>query len=116
MKLTYQVWDKVSPIKGFEADYWKKSLNIGEQDGVFIILNNGVVERVEIDTIIKANYSLDVNLTTEEVAIKYLEKKAQEEEEAKNAQTSVEQQGQEIQAIKKEQADLMFTLMENNVL
>ena len=76
---TIEVWNKIDPIKGFDADYWKQSLKLQPTDGVFLVKNSiGIVERVEKDTVIKGNYNLDINLTTEQVGQEFLRMQAEE--------------------------------------
>lgn len=88
--MIYKLWNKKDDIKNVSADYWINSLNIQDSDGVFIILKNDNVERVEIDRIIKSNFNLDANLTTEQVAQEYIRIHKEMEENAQKEQISLE--------------------------
>lgn len=104
--LSYKIWNKKDSINGFDSSYWIKSFNLKENDGVFLILNNGVVERFEIDTIIKSNYNLDVNLSTDQVAQIYLRKKEEEKLQAEKEQASLEEQQEKISILEAENETL----------
>ena len=104
--LSYKIWNKKDSINGFDSSYWIKSFNLKENVGVFLILNNGVVERFEIDTIIKSNYNLDVNLSTDQVAQIYLRKKEEEKLQAEKEQASLEEQQEKISILEAENETL----------
>lgn len=106
--MEYKVWNKKDDIKGFSADYWINELGISENDGVFLILNNGVVERVEIDTIIKCNYNLDPSLATEEVAKEYIRMQDEKKDVIKENQITLEDQAKKIDILNAQNANLLL--------
>lgn len=105
--MKYKVWNKKEPIKGFEADYWINELGLIESDGVFLILNNiDDVEWVEVDRIIKGNYNLDQNLTTEQVAQEYIRIKKEEKLQSEKEQITLEEQAKKISILQDENEKL----------
>lgn len=115
--MKYKVWNKKDSIKGFEADYWIDELGLIESDGVFLILNNiDEVEWVEVDRIIKGNYNLDQNLTTEQVAQEYIKIKKEEKLRAEKEQITLEEQANKISILEQGLANAEYSLMMGGLL
>lgn len=82
--MRYEIWDKIKPIKGQDASYWKDYLKYEDNDGIFLVIDNyDNIIGVEIDRIIKSVYELSNELSTEEVAQKYITIKEQERQKSK---------------------------------
>lgn len=115
--MKYKIWNKIDKINNVDSQHFIKNLNIQQSDGVFLILDNNTnVKSVEIDRVIKSVYNLDANLSCEEVAQKYLEIKQQEEQKQKEEiENKLKQEG-EIEQLKKENANINYILMKNDLL
>lgn len=103
---SYIVWDKKSDIKGYNEEYWLEKCGVSENDEVFLILNNGVVERVENATIIKSNFNLDMNLTCEQVAQEYLRIQEEQNNKQQDEALSLEEQAKKISTLEAENKKL----------
>lgn len=95
--MKYKIWNKQDKINGVDAEYVINSLNIRDTDGVFLVVDHlDEVQAIEIDRIIKGVYSLDANLTTDEVAKEYIRIKEEEKQQVQNRVDTVEEHTNQI--------------------
>nr|WP_312984368.1 hypothetical protein [Clostridioides sp.] len=67
------IWDKKSAINGKEAEYFLKERIFSESD-VFLVLDDyDRVTQIQSVNIIRANYNMPKELTSQEVGEKYIE-------------------------------------------
>lgn len=118
--MKYKIWDKKEKINNVEAEHMIKSLNVGEEDNVFLIIDDSDnVQCVEIDRIIKSVYELDANLTVEEVAEEYIRIREEEKAQQEINENSVKEQASKLSTLEEELAliqdalnELIFNMMD----
>ena len=71
--MNYKIWDKKENINGISAEDVLKSMPELRTVDVILILQNGRVTNIENKDILIANLNLDINLSAEEVAERYIE-------------------------------------------
>lgn len=116
METAVTVWDKQSSINGISASEVVKSLGIGLREEIFLVLRGEQVTEVQFKNTIATNYNLDMNLSCEEIAKKYLEIKQQEEKKQKEEIENKQTQQEEMEQLKKETASINYILMKNDLL
>lgn len=115
--MKYKIWDKKEKINGIEASYFINKFNIKKDDEVIQILDKlGNTDKIVFKNNAIVSYDLDINLTTEQVAQKYLEIKQQEEQSSKEEIENKLIQQEEIERLKQENASINYILMKNDLL
>lgn len=109
---TVKVWDKKESINGIEASRVMEIKEIGIMEEIFLVVEGERVAEIQRKSVIASNYNLDLNLTCEEVAQKYLEIKQQEEQKQQQEILNLQEQQQEIEALKKQNAELSYLIMQ----
>lgn len=105
--MKYKIWNKKEKINNVDAEYVINSLNIREEDGVFLIIDHlNEVQAIEIDRVIKSVYNLDKNLSVEEVAQEYIRIKEEEKLQAEKDMITLEEQGNKISILEAENETL----------
>lgn len=119
-----KIWDKKSDINGVSLEKLlsyrndiKNAINTGE--GVFLVSENNVdihVDYIYFEHDLRNRYKLEESLTTEQVAQKYSELKQQEEQKEQEEALNFQKQQQEINALKKQNAELMYMMMQGGTI
>lgn len=109
---TVKVWDKEESINGIEAKRVMESEGISLMEEIFLVLEGERVKEIQRKSIIASNYNIDANLSCLEVAQKYLKIKQQEEQQVQQDIKTLEQQQVEIDALKKQNAELSYLIMQ----
>lgn len=95
--MSYKIWNKKDDINNIDCETVIKELNIKEQDEVFLTLTKtGRVEGVHIKDRIIDGYDLDINLSVQEVAQKYLEIIEQQKQDQEKERLSLEEVNKKI--------------------
>lgn len=110
------VWNKQDAINGISAYEVIHSHNIKESDEIFLVMNGGRVTELQFKDIIASNYNLDINMTVEQVAQKYVELREQEALKIQQEEQNKVSQQEQIDALKQENADITYALMQNNLI
>lgn len=121
--MKYKIWNKIDDINDINADIVIESHRIKEKDEVFLILDKmDNVTEIQIKNTIISGYDLDVNLTVEEVAQKYIEIKEQEKIQIEKDQVTLEEVTKKISILEaenkalKESQDIQDrTIVENDM-
>ena len=84
-----KVWNKIDSINNVSASQVIKSMNIKSSDEIFLVVDDitNKVSEIQFKDIICSNYGIDISLSCQEVANKYIEKL--EEEKAKVAEEKI---------------------------
>ena len=99
-----KIWDKIESINGVDAKNVIKSHRINETDDIFLVIDemsNRVLE-MQFKDIICANYKLDINMSCEKVAQRYLELREEESQQKEKEQTVLGEQESRIAILEKE--------------
>ena len=109
----YKVWNKQDEIvEGIGADVILESHKIKPSDEVFLIYDNGALTNIETVREVKSAYQiLGADLTTEQVAQKYLDIRQANDEKAIQEQITLEQQAEKIAELKTGLANTEYVLM-----
>lgn len=110
---TFKIWNKIDDINGTSASEVMSSQRIGMHDEVFLVMKGERVSEIQLKSIITSAFNLDANLSCEEVAKKYLEIKQQEEQKQKEEIENKLTQQEEIEQLKKQNAEFMYMMMQN---
>lgn len=101
--MSYAIWNKIDNINGMDALYFINKYNIKTSDEVILILTKtGNVSSLLIKDKIIDNYNLDINLSVEEVAQKYLEIIEQQKQDQEKERLSLEEQAEKISILEAE--------------
>lgn len=112
--MKYKIWNKIDSINGVESNYILKKYKVNSNDSIFLVIDdyNNVIE-LQFVNIIKSVYSLPNTLTDEEVAQEYLRIKEEDQQKQKEEIENKLTQQDEIDALKKQNAELMYMMMQN---
>jgi hypothetical protein len=106
-----QIWDKKSSINGQEPEYFLKEKMFSEGD-VFLVLNEyNTITQIQSVNVIRANYGMPKELTSLEVAERYIgtiEEQNKQEDEKVSAIEEMQLKQEEQEKII---ADLAYELM-----
>lgn len=73
--MTYKIWNKQESINGVNAEEVLPTLNLLDNDEVFLVIDEyGTVRNIEIVRIIKGAYGFPVEYTAEETAQAYIDR------------------------------------------
>ena len=73
--MTYKIWDKQESINGVNAEEVLLTLNLIDDDEVFLVIDEyGTVRNIEIVRIIKGAYGFPVEYTAEDTAQAYIDR------------------------------------------
>lgn len=113
--MKYKIWDKKSNINGQNASYFLKEKMFNEGD-VFLVLNDyDTVTQIQSVNIIRANYNMPKELTSQEVAQKYIEI-IEEQNKQQEETTTLEKQAVRIAELEQGQANTEYVLMMGGLL
>lgn len=110
--MNYLIWDKKSPINGVDAPTIIESFNVKTQDEIFLIVKGSRVTELQFKDVIISNLNLSRDLTIEQVAQEYVKVKLKEEMNTQQDSTILQKQQEEINAIKKQNAELSYLIMQ----
>ena len=98
MKRTIEIWDEISPINGISAEeVLANRPDLASAHGdIFLVKENGVIVGIEVGQIIKANLGYAEDMTLQEIADLYLEKRIEMDEAEKIENLTVERLQEEV--------------------
>lgn len=119
--MSYKIWNKLDDVNGVNALYFINKYNIKTSDEVILILTKtGNVSSLLIKDKIIDNYDLDINLSVDEVAQKYLEILEQEKIDKEKDSLSLEEATNKISILEAEQEvqnnEIMTSMIANTEL
>lgn len=117
-----KIWDKKSDINNISLEKLlsyrndiKNAIETGEE--VFLVYKGTPrVEDILFEYSVRSKYSLGMGISCEQVAQKYLEIIQKTEEQTKQEQLSLQKQQQEIEALKKQNAELSYLIMQGGAM
>lgn len=117
-----KIWDKKSAINNVSLEKLlsyrydlKSAIETGEE--IFLISNGTPrIENILFEYDIRSKYNLGMDITSEQVAQKYLKIKQQEEQKQQEEIENKLTQQEEIEQIKQENASINYILIKNDLL
>lgn len=110
--MNYVIWDKKAPINGVDAPTIMESFNVKPQDEIFLIMRGNRVTELQFKDVIISNLNLSMDLPIEQVAQEYVKVKLKEEMKTQQDGTLLGKQQEEIEALKKQNAELSYLMMQ----
>ena len=97
-----KVWNKTEEINGVSAIDVINSMYIKESDEIFLVVDDitNKVAEIQFKDVICSSYGIDISLSCEEVANKYLEKVEEEKVLAEQKRVTMEQLQAENEELK----------------
>lgn len=110
--MNYLIWDKKTPINGVGAEAIKDSFNVRPQDEIFLIMKGSRVTELQFKDVIISNLNLSPEMTIDQVAQEYVKVKLKEEVRTQQDGTLLGKQQEEIEELKKQNAELSYLIMQ----
>lgn len=117
-----KIWDKKSAINNISLEKLlsyrydlKSAIETGEE--VFLISNGTPrVENILFEYDVRSKYDLGMEISSEQVMQKYVEMMQKSEEQSKQKQLTLQKQQEEIDALKKQNAEFMYMMMQGGAM
>lgn len=115
MIYSYEIWDKKTPIKGQEPDYWfENNYEFTLGDVILFKDDTGIVRYVESVLTLKSNYN--INGTTNEIAEAYIVLLEEEKNRAAQGATTLEEYSKKLFYLERGLANAEYSLMMGGLL